>query len=600
MAHILQLPDEIIEYILDNLAPYRDLENCKEVCQRWERLVENVFKHKRLSLNKGLLEFNLLWKNYPLGNRSTKLIPAPRYAHSSIVIGEFLLLLNSIRVIETGFQFSGNFMYVFGGSSVGGAFNDLWSFNLSSREWSRPISMGNYPNPKANSSLVQYRNSLILFGGWRQTSGNTHQPHLLFNELHCYDLDERRWTIKNYSYGPNPTAAHTATIHRDRMVVFGGFSRLENDVQGTTNDVWYLDLNTFVWRKPKILDKKPTARYGHFQVVVDEENLMMMGGCGGPNNLFNDAWILNMSGEVWKWEPINIKNKKFTANHMWCNPAAVVDKKLVIIGPTPAQPIDLKIPKQQLTMNNLRPRPVMANNHQERAPENGRPRLEPQQRQVSAENQRPNAMEPAAAIAPPAPVPLNRSNSFNDEALRLQRSLCIRSSQNNWDPNLPRRFNEPIIHGTIKMAAFNVEKNSQLPQQMQRERQLENLRRMELKIQRERNNKRREEELSKKTKRPKTNCIAIFVCDFSNVRGTTTQNGPSSSSSTNMTSNSGSIEWIEYKNFGLFDGAPEKIILSSMVAGTGELILFGGLQRESTTETATNAIHFLTYPSTVL
>lgn len=468
-------------------------------------------------------------------------------------------------------------MYVFGGSSVGGAFNDLWSFNLSLREWSRPVSMGNYPNPKANSSLVRYRDSLILFGGWRQTSGNTHQPHLLFNELHCYDLNERRWTIKNFSYGPNPTAAHTATIHRDKMVLFGGFSRLENDVQGTTNEVWYLDLKTFVWRKPKILDKKPTARYGHFQVVIDDDNLMMMGGCGGPNNLFNDAWILNMSGDVWKWEPINIKNKKFTANHMWCNPAAIVDKKLVIIGPTPAQPIDLKIPKQQLSSH--RPRNVVANN----LPENGRPRLEPQQRQVSAENQRPNAeLPPPPAVIPPPNA--SRSNSFNDEALRLQRSLCIRSSQNNWDPSLPRRFNEPIIHGTIKMAAFNVEKNSQLPQQIQRERQLENLRRMELKIQRERNNKRREEELSKKTKRPKTNCLAIFVCDFSNVK----------------VANGSSIEWVEYKNYGLLDGAPEKKICSSMVAGTGELILFGGLQRETTSEIATNAIHFLTYPSTIL
>lgn len=90
MAHILQLPDEIIEYILDscNLPPYRDLENCKKVCQRLSLIVENVLKYKRLSLNKGLLEYNLLWKSYPLGNRSTKLIPAPRYAHSSIVIGE--------------------------------------------------------------------------------------------------------------------------------------------------------------------------------------------------------------------------------------------------------------------------------------------------------------------------------------------------------------------------------------------------------------------------------------------------------------------------------------------------------------------------------
>lgn len=430
-------------------------------------------------------------------------------------------------------------MYVFGGSSVGGAFNDLWYFDLSSREWSRPISMGNYPNPKANSSLVQYKNNLILFGGWRQTTGATHQPHLLFSELHIYNLDEKRWTIKNFTYGPSPTAAHTATIHRDRMIVFGGFSHLENDIQGTNNDVWILDLKTFLWRKPKILDKKPLPRYGHFQVAIDDDHLMMLGGCGGPNNLFNDAWILSMDSDIWKWEPVNINNKKFTASHMWSNPAAIVDKKLVVIGPTPAQPLDLKIPKQQLPSSTNRLRSP-SNEHV-----NNLNRNNPDERQRAA--QRPRSVENRR----PEPVSESMPNNFNDAAQRLQRSLCIRG-QSNWDPNLPRRFNEPIVHGTIKMAAFNVENNSQLPQQIQRERQLENLRRMELKIQRDRAAMKRHEEETRKSKRPKTNCLAIFVCDFSKC-----------------SSNNPSIEWVEYKNYGLMPGAPEKIILSTMVAGVG-------------------------------
>lgn len=161
--------------------------------------------------------------------------------------------------------------------------------------------------------------------------------------------------MKNFSYGPNALAAHSATVHGDRMVVFGGFSGLDNEGQGTTNEVWILDLKTFVWRKPKILDRRPMARYGHFQTAIDEDHLMVLGGCGGPNNMFNDAWVLNMKTDIWKWEPVVIKNKKFTASHMWCHPAAVVDKKLVVLGPTPAMPMDLKIPKQLPSTNRLRP-----------------------------------------------------------------------------------------------------------------------------------------------------------------------------------------------------------------------------------------------------
>lgn len=192
------------------------------------------------------------------------------------------------------------------------------------------------------------------------------------------------------------------------------------------------------------------------------------------------------------------------------------------------------------------------------------------------ENRRPDEQ----VAVPPA---LNRAssggNAFNDAAVRLQRSLYIRS----WDPNMPRRFNEPIVHGTIKMAAFNIDNNSQLPQTMQRERQLENLRRMEQKLQRQRLIQRREEE-AKKTKRAKTNCLAIFVCDFSNILST-------------------GIEWIEYKNSGLLPAAPEKVMLSSLTAGNGEIIFFGGLVKDgggTTNETVSNAIHFLTVPSTMI
>lgn len=504
------------------------------------------------------MDFNLCWKNYT--NCTIKLLPAPRHSHSSIIFD--------------------NVMWVFGGSSVNGAFNDLWCFDLSKREWYRPISMGNYPNPKACCSLVQYKRKMILFGGWRQTTGMTHQPHLLFNELHVYDIDERRWMVKNFTYGPNSIAAHSASVHGHKMVVFGGFSALDNDGQGTVNDVWTLDLRSFVWKKPKILDKRPAPRYGHFQVAIDEHQLMVLGGCGGPNNMFHDAWLLDMSGDIWKWEQIVIKNKKFGVAHFWSrNPACVIDKKLVVLGPMPTSPIDLETCKPLLNnVNRLLP-PAVVEHQQQR---NGR--LRPAERPsppplvmaAVVDNQQPHHI-PQLPPAHPNNEP-NRNNGYNEAAIRFHKSLV---TQRNWDSQLPRRFNEqPIVHGTIKMAAFNVENNSSLPQMIQRERQLENLRRMEQKLQRQRQQLRREEEIQK-VKRARTNCVAVFVCDLTRFADD-------------------GIEWLQYKNSGLYANAPEKMILSSLVAGTGELIVFGGLKKEATTENATNSVFFLTVPETLI
>jgi len=56
-----------------------------------------------------------------------------------------------------------------------------------------------------------YSNILIYFQQWK-----------LFNELHVYSIKSNKWTAINTLETPPPTSAHSATIHRNLMVVFGG------------------------------------------------------------------------------------------------------------------------------------------------------------------------------------------------------------------------------------------------------------------------------------------------------------------------------------------------------------------------------------------
>lgn len=39
--HINMLPDEMLEFILTYLPPYKDLENCSLVCKRWQEIVKS-------------------------------------------------------------------------------------------------------------------------------------------------------------------------------------------------------------------------------------------------------------------------------------------------------------------------------------------------------------------------------------------------------------------------------------------------------------------------------------------------------------------------------------------------------------------------------
>lgn len=46
---------------------------------------------------------------------------------------------------------------------------------------------GSYPSPKAGATLVMHKDLLVLFGGWTRPSPYPlHQPERFFDEIHTY------------------------------------------------------------------------------------------------------------------------------------------------------------------------------------------------------------------------------------------------------------------------------------------------------------------------------------------------------------------------------------------------------------------------------
>lgn len=193
----------------------------------------------------------------------------------------------------------------------------------------------------------------------------------------------------------------------------------------------------------------------------------------------------------------------------------------------------------------------------------------------------------------------NRSSSSGseDEAVnRLQKNLQLRSRRFDRDDlSLPRRFadSSPPMSDRIAMAAFNVNQESPSTSTSPRERRLQSIRRMEEKMQAMRQQHQPPEQVDEQpqpSKRIKRNCIGMFICDIENV----------------LQASEPSIEWVEHKNFGLISDAPERLILSSLVTGNGELVMFGGLRKESlskssdTTMQVSNAMHFLHVPREII
>uniref|UniRef100_A0A1A9WV06 F-box domain-containing protein n=1 Tax=Glossina brevipalpis TaxID=37001 RepID=A0A1A9WV06_9MUSC len=671
------LPDEMLEFILTYLPPYKDLKNCSLVCKRWRGIVKNLIRRTKMNLNKGLTDFRLRWEIFsPQSTGNLELRSCISNTSMYVIAGRFSH--SAVRY--------GNYMYVFGGgSSSDTTFNDLWRFDLAKMHWERPFSMGTYPSPKGSASMVCWEEQLILFGGWRYPSLHPpHQPWCLFDELHYYDLVKNRWTAAITMHGPPPMAGHSASIHGNTMVIFGGYQMVEG-ANLNSNQVWCLDLHKQYWWRPRLTSNiVPPPRYGQFQLVIDEHHALIVGGCGGPNSVYSDAWILDMSSDSWLWKLVPVQNKKFAASHMWCNPACKIDSKLVVLGPTPNMPQDFQLMKQaripvggmpgvannrnrQLERQRMPPggagngqvargyvirvparnpagnfhlddgnvpregpdeqyyaqRRAILNNHQQNARNNNfvsqdnnhNNNLQPRtgslrdlhnaalQQQTTEER---NHNRPSSSGALPRhngviTVRISNDSSCNgteaekkrgniknsdmEAANRLQRNLSLRSREN--EPFLPKRFDE-LYEDPFRMAAFNVQNR---PRSLSKDHN-ERIRRMEEKMNALRNSRRNAVAEQKPLKEPspkrvKRNVLSLFVCDLSNA----------------LSSEDPHLQWLEHKNYGILPGAPERLILSTMVPGNGELILFGGVQKETlyeVTHQVSNSVHFLSAPRDIV
>lgn len=258
-------------------------------------------------LYRAISDFNVQWKNITPVDMAPSI--TKRFSHAACV--------------------HENSMYIFGGCTTNStAFNDLWRFDLSKRQWIRPLTMGAYPTPKAYASLICYKDSLILFGGWTYPSlSQYYQDWTMFNEIHFYNITSNRWILMSATNNPPPMAGHSAMIKDDNMIVFGGLYKptVQSPLQ-CSNDVWILDLKTFTWRLQPTADPKPCPRYGQSLITLNENTIMIIGGVQALHNrcVYNDAWLLKMDGSIWLWYELTVKNKEWSAGNIWCHPAIKV------------------------------------------------------------------------------------------------------------------------------------------------------------------------------------------------------------------------------------------------------------------------------------
>ncbi|XP_063617473.1 F-box only protein 42-like [Cydia splendana] len=601
---IEDLPDEVLEFILGLLPPYKDLKNCKTVCKRWYNCAENVLRKTSMKLVKAVGEFNILWKKIA----PTDLLPTitRRFSHAACILD--------------------NNMYIFGGCTTNAtSFNDLWRFDLSKRQWVRPLATGTYPVPKAYTSMVSYKDFLIVFGGWTYPSlSQYYQNVTMFNDIHFYCVSTNKWILINATNSPPPMAGHSACIRDNEMVVFGGLvmSPAQNYQIQCSNDVWVLDLTTLNWKKQATTKPRPSPRYAQSLVPLDSDKVMLLGGVQTLHNRFvySDCWILTMKGPTWTWKELAVKNKEWAAANIWCNPACRVGDKIVSLSRTRygwncAKPlVTSAVRLSALSRPEGAPVSVRVEQSLQRPLDrdqniNGRRGVLPRQALNAARQQLNQSNEPVAGPShEQGRIPIfnasdeNASSNANNAAagpssdtkpsgsaldLGRKESILRRNKNKNKGMKIVRQLQEA---NKYRMAAFACDNslNSAPPENdLINQRQIAHL------------ENRREEppavaenpQRQPAVKKIKRNTLTMHVLDISTVL------------------NGNSFNYVSWlcPRLGETTGAPEELVMYSLVKGNGELIMFGGVHNDISIlnysqhqSMYSNSLHFITPPRDII
>lgn len=209
-------------------------------------------------------------------------------------------------------------LFLFGGEYFNGAlahfFNDLFVYNTNRDEW-RLVTSPNSPLPRSGHAWCRGGNAggIYLFGG--EFSSPKQGTFYHYNDFWRLDPSTREWTrLETKGKGPPARSGHRMTYFKNYIILFGGFQDTSQQTK-YLQDLWIYDCTTFSWHEPKLppASIKPDAR-SSFSLLPHESGAVLYGGYsrvkaasaggkqgkGGPRVLLKpmihqDTWFLRIT-----------------------------------------------------------------------------------------------------------------------------------------------------------------------------------------------------------------------------------------------------------------------------------------------------------------
>ncbi|KAI7974054.1 hypothetical protein EIK77_002919 [Talaromyces pinophilus] len=175
-----------------------------------------------------------------------------------------------------------NELLVFGGEYFDGTlatfFNNLYVYLIDRREW-REVTSPNSPLPRSGHAWCRGGNAggVYLFGG--EFSSPKQGTFYHYNDFWHLDPATREWSrLEPKGKGPPARSGHRMTYFKNYIILFGGFQDTSQQTK-YLQDLWIYDCTKFVWFNPVLppASGKPDAR-SSFSFLPHESGAVLYGG----------------------------------------------------------------------------------------------------------------------------------------------------------------------------------------------------------------------------------------------------------------------------------------------------------------------------------
>lgn len=211
--------------------------------------------------------------------------PAPRSYHCSTATS------NSI-IIHAGC-----------GNADVGRLNDLWSFDISSKAWTKLADAPGDPRGGSAIAFDRSTNRLWRFGGF---NGKTEVGGVIDHiELRNDNAQDAQWNSIDFQTADDntvPGARSVTGLHvldNGRLITFFGEGKPSptggHDAAGNFwGDIWIFDIKSGDWAEMEQEGENPGAR-GWFGSDESSKGAVVWGGIDKDNNRIPDGWVLKLN-----------------------------------------------------------------------------------------------------------------------------------------------------------------------------------------------------------------------------------------------------------------------------------------------------------------